>query len=59
MTVDEFERQAYHTVQKFSFIKAVATVDKTTNTILMTMTLALKGPKRSLSTSFLLKFRIF
>jgi len=40
MTVDEFERQTYHTVQKFSFIKAVATVDKTTNTIKLRLHIA-------------------
>ncbi|MCR4405664.1 MAG: hypothetical protein NUW24_01905 [Anaerolineae bacterium] len=40
MTVDEFERQAYHTVQKFSFIKAITTVDKTTNTIKLRLHIA-------------------
>lgn len=40
MTVDEFERQVYRIAEKFSFIKAIATVDKTTNTIKLRLHIA-------------------
>jgi len=40
MTVDAFERQVYHLAAKFSFIKTIITVDKTTNTIKLRLHIA-------------------
>jgi hypothetical protein len=40
MTIDDFERQVYHIAARFSFIKIITTVDKTTNTVKLRLHIA-------------------